>query len=67
VKATTLEFISASASYTEAIKIVALDEARIRKAASEAWWIFVIVYLAGGLLTLSGAVLKAVKEDAPGG
>jgi len=55
-------FISAGASYSETIKTFAVDEARIKRAASQAWWAFVIVYLVGALLSLSGAVLKGVRD-----
>ncbi len=55
--------ISGGASYSETIKILTLDEARIRQAASEAWWIFMAIYLAGGVLTLGGSVLKATAKD----
>jgi hypothetical protein len=53
---------SGSASFSQTIKKLTFDEAAIRLAAANAWWIFVCVYLAGGLLTLAGSILKATAE-----
>jgi len=50
--------LSFGASFSETIKTFAVDEANIKRRASIAWWVFVVVYIIGGVLTLLGSILK---------
>jgi hypothetical protein len=52
----------ARGSYSQ--ETVEVEEASIRRAANRAWWVFIAVYLVGGLITLCGSVLKTVGGEA---
>jgi hypothetical protein len=40
-----------------------VEEVRIRESASRAWWTFLAIYLVGGLMALSGSILKALQGE----
>ena len=46
-------------------EVIGDNEIDIIQAASRAWWVFMAIYLVGGIITASGAILKAYISVPP--